>query len=568
MSAPGRRNINDIFNRARTLEIPFFQRAYVWDTDNWDRLLDDMTNVTARKKPYFMGSVILKQRATPSDGDLEVRSVVDGQQRLTTIVVLFRVLYELREDVSVFRNIFFTYTDRLCLQHNHRDIAIFDAIATGGLTPELRERYPKSRVLKAYDHFHHNAARLSAIDPLTLLSQVYFVGIDVGHDEDEQQIFDTINSLGVSLTTAELLKNHLFDRDDLGLYRDTWQHAFERDEETKAYWAATITSGRSRRENIDLLLQAYLVIQSKADPKYRGDSLFAGYKRYLGEDDVDKESFVRALTTYAEIYRKAIRPELLSQDIDAREPVERLNVLFLGLNTTTMVPYFLYVLGTVADPGDRAQMLGLLEAFLIRRLICRDTTKNYNNLFASLVRNEVATPAALAKRLLAGTSVTDRFPSDEDLRWAFDHSRITNQQARVALYLLEKTIRDDSRHSTSPLGLWKYSLEHVMPKKWRNKWAPLADQAAIDNRNRLLLTLGNLTLLTSSLNSGIRDSTWETKKNGNGRRHGLLVYGRGLSIFDQDLELDTWDEGAIRARARRLAEQAITTWPRPAEPVD
>lgn len=566
MSAPGRRNINDIFNRARTLEIPFFQRAYVWDTENWDRLLDDMVQVSQRRKPYFMGSVILKQRGTPSTATLEVRSVVDGQQRLTTMVVLFRALFERRGEVPVFENIFFTYTGELCLKHNHRDIAIFDAIARGTLSAELRAEYPRSRVLKAYDHFHTNGHRLDEIDPLTLLSQVYFVGIDVGQDEDEQQIFDTINSLGVSLTTAELLKNHLFDRDDLTLYRETWQKAFERDEETKAYWSAAITSGRAHRENIDLLLQAFLIIRSKADARFRGESLFGAYKRYLADAPEDKAAFVRDLTQYAEIYRTAIRPQLLTQDIDATDPIERLNVLFLGLSTTTIVPYFLYILGTVEDLSERAEMMRTLEAFLIRRLICKDTTKNYNNLFAGLVRTDVNSSSKLAEKLLEGRSETDRFPSDDEVRSGFKHSRITNQQARVVLYLLEKSIRDDRRHSTAPLGIWKYSLEHVLPKKWQNKWEPLADAAATDARSRLLLTLGNLTLLTSSLNSGIRDSTWHTKKHGNGRRHGLLVYGRGLSIFDQDLELETWDDDVIRNRAARLAEQAIATWPRPTAP--
>jgi len=80
-----------------------------------------------------------------------------------------------------------------------------------------------------------------------------FVGIDLGIDEDEQQIFDTINSLSVRLTTAELLKNHFFGRNDLNSYDANWKQIFEKDDETKEFWDNEVTAGRTKRENRLLL---------------------------------------------------------------------------------------------------------------------------------------------------------------------------------------------------------------------------------------------------------------------------------------------------------------------------
>lgn len=57
----GKRTINDIFNGSRVLEIPFFQRAYVWGEEQWERLLEDAENTCRSNEPYFMGSAILKQ---------------------------------------------------------------------------------------------------------------------------------------------------------------------------------------------------------------------------------------------------------------------------------------------------------------------------------------------------------------------------------------------------------------------------------------------------------------------------------------------------------------------------
>ena len=89
----GKRTINDIFNGNRILEIPFFQRSYVWDIEQWERLLEDMEQVSASNKPYFLGSVILKQQPTHTGSTVgDIRTLIDGQQRLTTLSIFFKVL--------------------------------------------------------------------------------------------------------------------------------------------------------------------------------------------------------------------------------------------------------------------------------------------------------------------------------------------------------------------------------------------------------------------------------------------------------------------------------------------
>ena len=87
----GKINIGGIFDRARILKIPHFQRAYVWDEEQWERFLDDMRFASSSPSPYFMGSIILKQQETRSTDKKagDVRTIIDGQQRLTTIVLFF-----------------------------------------------------------------------------------------------------------------------------------------------------------------------------------------------------------------------------------------------------------------------------------------------------------------------------------------------------------------------------------------------------------------------------------------------------------------------------------------------
>jgi hypothetical protein len=557
----GKRLITDIFNRARVLEIPFFQRSYVWTEENWERFFEDMVLTSSSGKPYFLGSVILKQRPTASgEAYGDVRSVVDGQQRLTTLCIFFKCICEWSNQGELFNGIFRNLTNQITLRHNHSDIEIFEAILDGNVSVALREKYRGSQVLRAHDYFCSRLERASALDPLVLIQKCYFVGIDLGKDEDEQQIFDTINSLGVALSTAELLKNDLFRRDDVALYERTWRLVFERDEEAKEFWGMRLTAGRSKRETIDLFLQCFLATRPDVEAEISVENLFGEYLRYQKRTAPDRAAFVFELCESANVFRQSFRVRALNEELDASNSLDRLAVLLFGLNTTTVLPYLLYVLTKVGDVSERQRIFGLLEAYIVRRLVCQETAKNYNNVFSSFIRGGLSSYEALQDRIVRATDPGIRFPSDRAFVDGFLGSHLSNVQAKVVLYLLESSVRDRSKHATSLAGLNHYSLEHIMPKKWTNHWGRL-EAAESQERDGALRKLGNLSLLSTSLNISIRDADWATKKAGSKGKHGLLRYASGLDTLAPDLALDEWNEGTIRARGARLAQQALLVWP-------
>ena len=211
----GKRTINDIFNGNRVLEIPFFQRSYVWGIPQWERLLEDMKAISSSNKPYFLGSVILKQQETTTGSRIgDKRTVIDGQQRLTTLNIFLKVLCLKTNENFTFDRSFKLRDNSNALLHNHNDIQAFDEILA--LT-ELKDLEGESNIIQAYNYFKENLVP-NELNLDSILSNVLFVGIDLSQEEDEQQIFDTINSLGVKLTTAELLKNYFFNRDDIEKY--------------------------------------------------------------------------------------------------------------------------------------------------------------------------------------------------------------------------------------------------------------------------------------------------------------------------------------------------------------
>jgi hypothetical protein len=560
----GKRNITGIFNRATKLQVPYFQRSYVWDEDQWSRFLDDMRYAARANQHYFMGSIILKQQPTTL-GQGDIRTIIDGQQRLTTMMLFFKALYEANGTIDQFNNIFTTFLGDLIIEHNYIDRPVFEKIMLNQVDSLAREDRG-NKIFKCYEYFHQEL-QSTTIDPNPLFNNIVFIGIDLQSDEDEQQIFDTINSLGVRLTTAELLKNHLFNR-DYQAYQDHWQQIFELDVETRDYWDIDVTSGRLKRSNIDLFLQSYLFIKIQdpiykvsSDDKerfYKIDSTFNSYKEFIEGYDIDKDQLIRELKEYAEVYRGIIDPNCTQRPIGKDDLLGRLNLVIFGNETATIIPYMLYLSKKQPEEKIRNDIYRYLEAYLMRRIICKITAKNYNQVIRSLIGNEVDTLSKLKEFIEKKEEKINRMPADSDVQRGFHISQLTNKQAKCVMYLLETAVRSD-RHATNLRDFDDYSLEHVMPKKWRNKWGAVGmTEEEQYSRDRSLLTLGNLTLITSRLNSAIRDADWKTKKSGTNSNPGLDKYAQGLETFSDYLSRDVWDETVISERADQISKYALS----------
>ncbi len=565
----GRSTINDIFNQNKVLEIPFFQRAYVWNTDQWERFLEDMEMVSTNNKPYFLGSVILKQQLTQSTQSVgDRRTVIDGQQRLTTLCIFFKVLsLKLKNDylANIFRLPMSSFD--IALKHNHNDEESFNKVMN--LEEELI--LPASdHILMAYMFFKENI-NISRINPQNILTNIMFVGIDLSYEDDEQQIFDTINSLGVRLTTAELLKNYFFGRDDYQHYLTYWQNVFEANDEVKKYWDTEIVAGKIRRHFTDLFFYSFLQIKIQ-DNKYsvkaedkkqytKVDGLFDSYKSFISEYKIDKQELIEEIKQYALLFKNNFELQVLDSELPAESSMDRINAIIFGLENTTIIPYVLYILKNVSDVTEQKAIFGFLESYLLRRMVCHSNTKNYNSLFSeSLINNEILSLKELKEYIENRSADNNYLPTDDELERGFKYSKLVNKQATGILYFIESKLRNRSLHSTAMLGLKSYSLEHVMPKKWENNWPAVVTQQEKEDRNGALMTIGNLTIIPSSLNSSIRDSNWEIKKNGTISRPGLIQYASGLETFSQYLVEDIWDESKINHRANFLFDKAKIIW--------
>lgn len=564
--------IQNIFDHFTLIEVPFFQRSYVWQEDLWQRLLDDMEFVSKTRRPHFFGSIILKagRKRKPDDLFTVCKTIVDGQQRLTTFLILMKILCLKTGQTALFDTQFRLMGKTLALCHGKNDIAAFDKVMSSTSPVPIDNPAPASRIIEAFNFFVENLDE-TKLDIMTIMTNTQFVKIDLEDDEDEQQIFDSINSLGVNLTTSELLKNYFFSRDTIQKYEFKWVSVFETDNDTKAYWDIELETGRIKRAMIDIFFDSYfqLFIQNRSfnitnEDKMmyaRVDRLSQSYQHFINTYcGGDKNVVLDGMRDYAFCFMNTFKPDQCVRSAPSSFGVERINVVIFGLKNTTLIPYILFVAKNVSDEAEKNRIYGILESYIMRRIIVRATNKNYNYLFTSLILNRVLDANSLLNRLKNAGDSSTYIPNDKDLQNGFENSKLVNLQSKGIIYLIESKIRP-SNSSVVLLGFNQYSLEHLMPKKWKNNWPACATPDLERQRDSILLTLGNLGIITQSLNASIRDAAWDMKKAGSGSgKPGLALCAAGLCTFHDVLTKPEWNEVEIAYRAKWLFDKARVIW--------
>ena len=573
MQSANKEKLLSFFQNNYQYEIPFFQRSYVWDEENWDLLLEHIQEEvlafeSGKNSEHFIGTIITKP-LKQDNFSLQALELIDGQQRLTTIAIILKALADttigeyknLRDNLIGYIQFADTQDNKyLRIKHSKNDAPYFNEIMTvlkdGQTIPE------KDHSINRAYHFYVSAFKgLADAQRDTysniLLKKLPVIAMFLNEEDDEQEIFDTINSLGVRLTISELLKNYIFrDKNLRNFYDPLWYSIFEEEEEDVAFWNEYKTSGRVKRTNLELLLYCFLIIETGKE--VRLEKLFKDYKNHLkAMSSKGKKKFLENLKATASTYRNFPSRKDYNQ-IEFSEKEKRIFHVIDYLEITTVYPLLLFIYSKVNNAEERNEILETLESYLVRRLVCKLTSKNYNRFFIQLI-NDLGKEKKLSANLFEDKLIsfeedTNRFPTDNEFEEAFHQSYLYNKYAREILFLIALYKINNKYSDVKKLSLESYSVEHMMPKKWEENWMPIEitdEQKSI--RNRKLKTLGNLTLVTQQLNSKMRNASWDKKK-------GLLKQYGMLSITTNYLGLEDWNEDDMDKRAKDLAVTSLEIW--------
>lgn len=593
--------------------IPTFQRDYEWTRDGqWELLFEDLAATADRLlevrmsgatgsellakeatvSPHFLGAVVVASVLSPTGG-ITLRSVIDGQQRLTTTQLLVRgVLDILADEGSVkqhqLREMLFnkdylvvSKEEKFKLWPRRNDRLVWPAAINDDAPPHdaADHLYLQARAFfaeKTREYVSENdvvdSIRVDALaDALSTLFKL--VVIDLEDNDDAQVIFEVLNGRQTPLSAIDLVKNLLFLRGELAaadvetLYDKYWAHFDD------SWWKEEVGRGHAQRGRRDVLLSVWLTAELGKEASV--SHLYGEARAYLN-DGPSTEKVLESLAGFASAY-EAIYGHVAVADLALMRAYESIR----NLEIATAVPLLAWLRTLPSDllsTADHVRAVRAIESWALRRAFLGLQTRGYGAHMTRVLndaKRAIEANADIANAIIGSLQRGAlAWPTDREVAGAFRDNRFYGSIGRPRIALLLSAI-DAHLRATDPhqpfasIDYSKLQIEHVMPQSWESNW-PIMDNGlratrnendpfwvnASDERNRAVNRLGNLTLVTGSFNGHLSNGSWSLKRAEFAKQNTLVV---NFSIANAD----SWDEDRINSRAAQFAVVASDIWPSP-----
>jgi uncharacterized protein with ParB-like and HNH nuclease domain len=534
----------------KSFVIPVYQRDYAWTRLNCQKLWDDLVDLNSNSKnDHFLGTLV-----TIGSGFQEY-TVIDGQQRLTTVSILLIALHiflknktqkndaenSLKEQLLDFLIDKYSHEQdkKIRLKPNKQDKEHFDSLFAG-----TNNSIINSNIVTNYKYFYDK------ISSETLTSQQIFeafrklkiVLIDLVRGQDDPQlIFESLNSTGVDLTAGDLIRNYILM--DL-------EHS-QQDKLYKKYWVEI----EKLTGDIAEFVRNYLIFKLKIWVKR--DDVYTNFKKFSTEKYYkNKEGILQDLLFFAGIYSWLIQIQNHPNNAINKELI-RLD----RLEFTVCHPYLLDVFYELnsgnMDEETTKNVLIIIESYAFRKILVDNTTQGLNKLFISLARDIKKEESwkeqyiNILSYILLEKRVSQRFPKNDEFENALINKEIYKLQSKNRNFLLESL---ENFKSAYPINLDELTVEHIMPQKLTNDWKSKLGENWQETHNKYLHTLGNLSL--TAKNSELSNNSFEDKQQ--------IDFQISRLKLNFKLEgLIIWNEEKILERAKDLTKDAKDIWPYP-----
>ena len=544
----GEAKVQSILKTDQQFLVPHFQRPYSWREREWLVLWKDLIELVGEDnpEPHFLGSIVTAPARTVPEG-VEKRLLIDGQQRLTTIVLLLAII---RARAISAGNI--KLADRILdrVLNRHEDGPDrYRLLPTQGETVtdsdrdalmaliDGREHTSTSGIQEARTYFSQKLARADAPDLETLhnviISKLTLVSIVLAEKDNPHRIFESLNGKGRPLSQADLIRNYFFMRlppnEHEAVYRTLWQPMQLRLGEDKL------------TEFVRHYLMQFGQVVKESD-------IYSTLKVRIDRSDRDSRAHLEDLARFAAHYEVLLNPEK-APTAAIRERLGRLQ----RLEVTVAYPFLLPVYADFASGTITAEqlcdVLDAIETYVVRRFVCAVPTSGLNKVFPSLYQQVKKHPEVVkgTKVLLAERGC----PRDDEFRDRLETARLygggeRREKTLIILGRLEAAQGHKEQVDTSAL-----TIEHVMPQKLTDWWKGHLGEDWEEDHDQLLHTLGNLTL--TSYNPELSNRSFPEKQ--------ALLAKSHVSLNHYFKDVQHWNQGEIERRADALSDLALTVWP-------
>lgn len=536
--------------------IPVFQRDYAWTEEQCTKLFEDIVMAYKKDRPHFCGSFVYAPLGSKKHIDSYI--IIDGQQRFTTLYILIKALADSADDdrdkealqrylynEDKFNRYGLDEKSKLKLKPVKTDNDQLLLLMSGKI-----EQMDKSRrgiiyhnymlFMQLIKSFLEESSANSVLMINDGIEKLICADIRLDTDDNAQEIFERINSTGIKLGLADLIRNYILmtDTDQERLYEE--------------YWLTV--------QNLlpDKLLDNFFIdyLNMKSDGFVKESEAYKSFKQVYVEGKYDNEKMLQEILHYAKQYYVFCYG---SSDFGAE-----VNKALAGLRKLKQTTVYLFLFRVFDDyengiinKNELARVLKMLLSYSIRRLVCEIGSNTLRGLYKTLYgrvfeqkENKNTYYDSLVSFFLQQTS-KNTIPSDNEFVTALQEKNLYSKNA-LCKYLL-CAIENQGKETLDTENL---SIEHIMPqnKNLSMSWQKMLGENWQSVHEKYLHTLGNLTL--TGYNSELGDKPFEKKKE---KLEETITH---IAVLYSDVkDKSEWNSVNMEKRAKRLAEIILKLFP-------
>ncbi|TPH28983.1 DUF262 and DUF1524 domain-containing protein [Helicobacter pylori] len=537
-------------NQNNQFVIPIYQRLYSWKKEQCEQLWDDIIKIGGNDKMdgHFIGSILY---AGVDDTHSSPLLIIDGQQRLTTITLLFIALRNRSSD-EVKRKKMESYLInsgndgdkkfRLILSESDKDTLL-------SLIDKDR-RKPSEPSLKIVENFklfeewiRKNTDKLETI--FKGLEKLMIVWIALKKEKDDPQlIFESMNSKGIELTQTDLIRNYIIMETEIekqeGFYNQYWRAMEENFKQSEK---------QSKREDLfNKFVRHYLTIKIGKAPNEK--RVYGAFKDYQQKEGIEIEDLLKDLQKYCGFFCQIVFKKEADKDLN-----KALGFL-VDLEMDVIYPLLLELYSDYNDgvlsKADFRRSIALIESYICRRAVCGLSTNSLNKVFPSFTKHIQKNEYFESLKAHFGSLTNNqRFPDDDEFKNLF--ITIDFYKFKKREYFFERLENFDRKERVYTR---EYTTEHIMPQKLTEEWEKVLGQDHERIHTQYLHTIGNLTL--TGYNQEYSNNSFQEKRDmENGFKQSPLKLNQSLK------DLESFGEKEIEKRANDLADWALKIWTYP-----
>ncbi|MGL4981388.1 MAG: DUF262 domain-containing protein [Treponemataceae bacterium] len=545
-----------------TFSIPVYQRNYDWSSPQCKQLINDILHAGKNDtiEAHFIGSIVYVHDDVYSASGVTELTIIDGQQRLTTMTLIYIALYRLAQRIgdkileskihkTYLINEFVQEAEKLKLKPTENNKEALNYI----LNAQDGEEFKKySKIIENFKFFKNEINEDNYEAVLKGLSKLIFIDIALDRQRDNpQRIFESLNSTGLALSQADLIRNYIL----MGLKQNEQEKIY------KGYWDVIEKNAKDETLNqtkVSDFIRDYLTLKNKEIPNKA--NVYTTFKKTYPTTTIDfLEENLTDLKSLSTFYNKLVNPKN-ENDKEIRRHLEFINRLEINVAYPFLMKVYEDFSTEKIDKNTFIQVLLLIQAYVFRRFIVGLQTNALNKIFMSLYDKIDQHDYLLSiQKTLLLFSGSQKFPRDTETINALKEKDVYSIKSKNRIYLFEQL---ENYQNNEPVVIDEnpdITFEHIFPQNPDPTWKiDLGTEEYTFIKETYLNTIGNLTL--SGNNGKLSNKSFAEKKymNEEGKEQGYIFSRLRLNRDVKDKE--KWGKAEIEERANNIAERFLEIW--------